>query len=353
MIYRLARYQEARDLANEARAMAEKLDLRIDAASAANTAGIASLALGDSADARALITSALTTWEDTGNAQGQGACHANLGIIADDLGQVDEAIEHYGRALDIFSVTGHKPGKATVLQNLTGIALQRGDLDETRRLADEALLLARSTGDRLSEARALATLGIVAHRLGDADGAARRYEESIAIKREVGDRRGLANTLAHLGVSLAAKGLHDCAEAIFEEARDEAEAIGDRHHQAMALMFRGDHCVERDASREAERCYRRSLALALESGALPQITEIVRGVARLKDRFGDMAGALEAFLVGLDQPFHQEDRGHMEAATTALRQSLPPETVERVRIRAAAQTLEAFAKALLAEPPWT
>ncbi|MBN1424737.1 protein kinase [Candidatus Fermentibacteria bacterium] len=353
LIYRLARYQEARDSAQEARAMAEALDLRIDAASAANTAGIASIALGDTDDAKDLIAHALVTWEDIGNLQGQGACHANLGVIADGFGRIDEAVTHYERALAIFTQIDHKPGKATVLQNLTGMALQRGDLSETRRLADEALVLARAVGDRLSESRALATLGIVAHRRGNDEGAVRRYEESVAIKRALGDRRGLANTLAHLGVSLAARGLPDCAKAILEEAHDEAEAIGDRHGQTMALMFRADHCMELDESREAEQCYRNALALANETKAVPQIVEIIRAVARLKDRFGDMAGALEAFLVGLDQPFHQEDRESMEQAIAKLEKTLAVETVEGVRGLAASQTLEQFARRLLAEPRWS
>jgi tetratricopeptide (TPR) repeat protein len=351
LLLRLARFPEAGEIAREAFAMATSLGLRSDAASASNTAGLAANALGDVTAAKDFITQALVMWEDTGNLMGQGVCHANLGLIGDGHGSVDQATDHYRRALAIFKTIDHKPGAAVVLQNLAGMALQGSDFDEARRLAEESLVLARSVGDRLNETRALGTLGNVAHRCGDDAQAIRSYEQSIALKRELGDRQGLANNLTHLGGLWSASGQHERARAAFAEAYAEAKAIGDPHLQAMALMFRADHCMELGELSEAEQAYRAALTLALETESLPQATEIVRAVGWLKNRLGAKPEALEAYLVGLAQPFHDEAKKEISEAVAELEGSLPTEVVEKAKATAS-QPLMDFAKDLLQQPPW-
>ena len=77
-------------------------------------------------------------------------------------------------------------GEAQSLGNLGNIAHERGDYDEAERLHRESLSISLEIGDRPFEALSLGNLGLIAHERGDLEEAERLYRESVRIKNELG-----------------------------------------------------------------------------------------------------------------------------------------------------------------------
>ena len=81
---------------------------------------------------------------------------------------------------------GDRQGEQTSLGNLGLIAEIMGDLDEAERLLKESLSITREIGNRHGEASSLDNLGLIAGRRGDLDKAERLHKEAEEIRKELG-----------------------------------------------------------------------------------------------------------------------------------------------------------------------
>ena len=135
-----------------------------------------------------------------------------LGITAQDRGQLDEADDWYRKSLTIKEELGNRPGMAITYHQLGITAQDRGRLDE----ADDW------------------------------------YRKSLAIKEELGNRPGMAATYHQLGITAQDRGRLDEAETGTGGSPREVPPAG-TYHQLGIPPGRG---VD-----EAEDWYRRSLAI--------------------------------------------------------------------------------------------
>ena len=142
-----------------------------------------------------------------------------FGNAAKLAGRTNTARRYYARALEDFKESGDPRGEAASLGNLGIIAQERGDLDEAERLQNESLSIFREIGNRQGEADSLGNLGLIAFTRGDLDEAERLHKKSLAIEREIGHREGEATSLNNLGIIAEMRGDHDEAERLFEQSR--------------------------------------------------------------------------------------------------------------------------------------
>jgi tetratricopeptide (TPR) repeat protein len=110
----------------------------------------------------------------------------NLGLCYADLGQIHEAIKHYGQALVIAQDIGDRKGEANHLGNLGLCYAALGQIHEAIDHHGQALVIARDIGDRKGEAIHLGALGDAFADQSNWRQAIQIYQQAILIADQIG-----------------------------------------------------------------------------------------------------------------------------------------------------------------------
>ena len=97
--------------------------------------------------------------ERLGDQAGMAGSYHQLGMLAQDRGDYDEAARQYQRALDIFERLGDQAGMASSYHQLGILAQDRGDYDEAARQYQRALDIFERLGDQAGMATSYHQLG--------------------------------------------------------------------------------------------------------------------------------------------------------------------------------------------------
>ncbi len=201
-----------------------------------------------------------------GDRGGEGVTLNNLGLLADRLGQPEEARHYYEQALAVLREVGDRGGEGTTLNNLGSLADHLGQPEEARRYSEQALTVLRKVGDRGGEGVTLNNLGLLADRLGQPEEARRYYEQALAIWREVGDRGGEGTTLNNLGLLVDNMGQSAEARRYYEQALATWRKVGDRGGEGTTFNNLGLLARSLGRPEEARRYYEQALAILREVG---------------------------------------------------------------------------------------
>jgi len=109
-----------------------------------------------------------------------------LGVLARDRGDDDQARALYEESLALFRELGDTWGIGLLLNNLARVARDREDWEQTAALCAESLALFRDLGDKQGVAWVLSNLAIVAQRRGAWEWAARLHGAAEALREAVG-----------------------------------------------------------------------------------------------------------------------------------------------------------------------
>ena len=268
----------------------------------------------------------------------------NACVILTNRSRYDEALENCLEALRLRRELGDEMGTSRSLNNLALVRQHRGEYQEAADGFRAALRINRDRGDALAQAINLANLGGVATMAGhyaaalehhaDAESLARRHatepwaaeqlrlarineavvleklgahREALELYRQVrqegeSDSPGRRATLSmNLGVVL--RNLGDPVTAVdrFREAAEVFAGLGNDSGESAALLNLGlTHHLDLARPRQAERYYRRALALARRTGDRSE--EIRDGIylGRLLLERGDLDEADRLFREGAD-----------------------------------------------------
>jgi CHAT domain-containing protein/Flp pilus assembly protein TadD len=170
-----------------------------------------------------------------GDRGGEATTLNNIGTVYNDLGEKQQALDHFNEALTLDRAVGYRGGEATTLNN---IGLVHSSLGEKQKALDhfnEALTLDRAVGDRGGEATTLNNIGYVYSSLGEKQQALDYYNQALPLLRAVGDRGGEATTLNNIGAVYNDLGEKQKALDHFNEALPLFRAVGDRSSEATTL----------------------------------------------------------------------------------------------------------------------
>ena len=124
----------------------------------------------------------------------------NLGVVAQTVGDWEQAATWFGECLDLYRALGLPRGTAIALSNLGYAAWHQGAYLRAATLTEESLALRRELGDREGTAIALSNLGEVVGLQGDLVRAADLQAESLALFRELGATWGILYCLQRLAL---------------------------------------------------------------------------------------------------------------------------------------------------------
>lgn len=196
----MGKYARAKQVASEARQMAEEIRELDSAAEADLAMGEACAYLSQHDEALGHLRNAAQRWERSGN-RGRLADAVRLtALVQLDRNYYPEALSEAERALAMFRETGNRFGEDETLRYIGDIHCGRGEYQQGLEFYETVLRLRRETGNRTREGGALGDIGDVHLRLGNYQLSLDFHRQSLIIDEEVGYKYGQTWVHHDLGV---------------------------------------------------------------------------------------------------------------------------------------------------------
>lgn len=215
-------------------------------------------------------------------------------------------------------------GHASLVLAEAQLALRQGAFERCRTLA-QAALDHLTDPPSLDRALAYSLWGIATYRLEGPAAALLLYQEALAMRERLGAEAAIAGSQSNLGTAYFELGRWDEALAAFEEALKTYERLGDRLHETIVLNNSAHLLLNRGDGIEAERRYRRALALKRQMNEQPGIAVALCNLGNTLSRQGA----------------HAEARACLDEAINRLERVGEGETLAEVYQIAAMAALEA------------
>lgn len=262
----------------------------------------------------------------------QGRIEQNLGILANIQGDQVGALWHYRRSLEGFERDGDKRGSAIAYHNLGMIATQRRELDEAERCFGRSAVIATRVGDVYLEGLCELHRAEVSHARAHFPKAMRQAEAALAIFEQIGARMDKSAAYKVIGMVFRDTGRPALAE--------------ERLLSAMALAEETDWILgEAEASRELAFLYRGN---GRNQEALTRLNQAHSLFGRLDARvdlvdvstkMSDLEGAFLSVVKEWGQSIESADRytfGHCERVAEyaqAVAQALGLDAIQQTTLR--------------------
>ena len=191
--------------------------------------------LGDLARAKQLATEAVRVASRTGSTWEECLANTVLGAAANDEHDPETAREHHQRSLELAVELEVEP----VVQklNLGIVALDLGEFEEAQELLEDVLASHRRAERPAGIGFALANLGLVRYELGDHEGSRLAFEEARTCFEQVAMRQQVAYTLQGLAAAEAHDARFGEAARLLGEARRELDEIGSPEGTFAAVLI--------------------------------------------------------------------------------------------------------------------
>jgi tetratricopeptide (TPR) repeat protein len=257
---------------------------------------------------------ALPIRQEVEDRSGEATTLNNLGCAYDSLGQWRKALQYYERALSIMQEVGNRSGEATTLNNIGLVYDNLGQREKALQYYQRALPIRQEVEDHSGEAATLNNLGAVYYNLGQREKALQYYERALRTNQEVGDRAGEATTLNNLGFVYKDLGQHEQALQYYQRALAIRQEVEDRSGEATTLNNLGGVYDNLDQREEALQYYERSLAMMQEVGDRAGEATTLNNLGYVYNSLGENKKALQYYERAL--PMMQEIGNRAGEATT-------------------------------------
>ncbi|MCG6137550.1 MAG: tetratricopeptide repeat protein [Nostoc sp. LLA-1] len=201
-----------------------------------------------------------------GDRYSQASTYHELGIVAQELREYEEARRNYQQALNIKIEYGDRYKQASTYHQLGIVAQDLREYEQARRNYQQALNINIEYGDRYKQAKTYHNLGVVAQELREYEEARRNYQQALNIKIEYGDRYEQASTYHQLGIVAQDLREYEQARRNYQQALNINIEYGDRYKQASTYHQLGIVAQELREYEEARRNYQQALNINIEYG---------------------------------------------------------------------------------------
>ncbi|AKV69908.1 tetratricopeptide repeat protein [Microcystis panniformis] len=228
--------------------------------------GIVAQELREWEQARSYYQQAIEICIEYGDRYSQASTLHQLGIVAQELREWEQARSYYQQAIEICIEYGDRFSQASTLHNLGAVAAELREWEQARSYYQQAIEICIEYGDRYSQASTLHQLGIVAQELREWEQARSYYQQAIEIKIEYGDRFSQAIPLHQLGIVAQELREWEQARSYYLQAIEIKIEYGDRHSQASTLHHLGNLAQELREWEQARSYYQQALEILIEYG---------------------------------------------------------------------------------------
>ena len=311
------RHAEAREWLHRSLAKARAIGAHQAAGRALRLLGVVATNLGEMEEGLRLLEAAAEEHRRINDREGVAMVTGQVGALLLELGRLEDARAPSEEALAFFVETGHRYRQGVMLTNLARIAMEQGRLEDALELGHQALELTEAIDDAEGIVAALHGIGDAQRLAGDQRAARGSLERALADARE----HELGYFVVHVLGSLAALDL-----------------VEGRPDEAVALAL---EAVE--AARDADSppaAARAELMAGMTLGATgdPAAPDRLRAAAELLTGLGRRADAVEALAVlAVTLQRTGDDSGAMavcDRVLAELDEGVPPGIVLQGRVLA-------------------
>ncbi|WP_430013884.1 tetratricopeptide repeat protein [Microcystis ichthyoblabe FBCC-A1114] len=223
----------------------------------------------------------------------------NLGAVAQELREWEQARSYYQQSLEIFIEYGDRYEQAKTLHNLGIVAQELREWEQARSYYQQALEIFIEYGDRYEQASTLHNLGAVAQELREWEQARSHYQQAIGICIEYGDRYSQAITLHCLGVVAQELREWEQARSYYQQAIEIDIEYGDRYEQASTLHQLGTLAEELREWEQAKSYYLQAIEIKIEYGDRYSQASTLHNLGNVAKAVGELSQAKSYYLQAL------------------------------------------------------
>ena len=154
---------------------------------------------------------ALKLQEELGIKEGIALDYGNMGSVYGIKGELDKALEYHGKALKLNEELGIKEGIASDYGNMGSVYGIKGELDKALEYYGKALKLNEELGRKEGMASNYGNMGSVYKIKGELDKALEYHGKSLKLEEELGRKEGMASNYGNMGSVYKIKGELDKA----------------------------------------------------------------------------------------------------------------------------------------------
>ena len=237
---------------------------------------------------------ALAIYEELGDFRNQALTLNNMGTLAQERSEWDEARELYERSLTLFERVGDRTTAGLAKFNIAQILSDQGRFDDAERLFREVLRVWRAAGADADVAEARRELGKIMARTDRLDAAAENLDEARADQLSSGQHGEVLSTdVRRIEVRLFA-GEAKMALALIEDASDAATSTdGGSVFLPMLERLRGWALLQLGETAEASRLFDRVMSDAKRRGDDFEQALTIDGLIAARSSAGHPTGELE------------------------------------------------------------
>lgn len=222
-----------------------------------------------------------------GNTAGIASCRNALGVMYEDTGREDLALEQYRQALELYQQIGDQTGIGNSLVNIGTVLNGMKRAEESEAAFRRSIDLLEQSWDKVTLGFAYSNYSVLLGRQGRLDEMMECLDRSIEIRREIGDHYGLGFSLSNVAGQQFRSGQWGKAAATLNETIAMRESIGERYFLASNYFSLGRILMELGRYGEARQKAERGTDLGTQLGQPDISTNGWLLLAELAHRQGD------------------------------------------------------------------
>ena len=310
----------ARDYLQQSLALAQSLDDKIGIMVAQNSLGISAHMNGDIATACDYYQQSLMMAKALDDMRNSGSTLNNLGLAALHLGDYPAAYDLFRQAFEMEQVIGSRSTMGSSLSNMGTTALRMGDYAAAQDYYQQALNLRTETHNTHGIASSLIGLGDTALAMGDNTRAQDYYQRSLALAREFDYKRVIVMNLIGLGYVVRDQGNRSAARDYFQQALELARNFSPRD-VSLVLNSLADVAFE-DQQPDLLSLVQEALTDSLSHSQQPQMLRALIVTGRWMAQQGDAPAAAQ--LAGLVDAHPATSAPGIQTELVKLQRELAP-----------------------------
>jgi adenylate cyclase len=286
-------YTEARKYADEALALAEKINFKKGIALSYRRIGYIYSNLSDYPKALEYYQKGLSISEQLNDKTNIVWFLHSFGYVYEILSDYPKALEYCQKALTIYEQLGRKGGIAEDLNDIGNVYFDLFDYPKALEYLQKALTINEQSGNKKGIATNLNNIGNIYLNLSDYPKALEYYQKAFTLNEQLGDKNGIATNIGNIGEVYLNLSDYPKALEYMQKGLKIDEEIGHKHGIALSYNNIGAVYQKQSKLNEALKYISKGLSLALEIGAMDQIKLAYKKLAVIDSAMGNFRGAYE------------------------------------------------------------
>jgi len=295
-------YREVLDALTSAQSLEEQ-QKQSWIASTYHQLGIVAQELHEFEQARTHYQQALQIYVEFNDRYEQAGTYHQLGRVAQELREFEQARINYQQALQIKIEFNDRYAQASTYHQLGIVAQELREFEQARTHYQQALQLFIEFNDRYNQAVTYNNLGRMAQELREFEQARTHYQQSLQIYVEFNDRYSQARTYHQLGMVAQELREFEQARTHYQQALQIFIEFNDRYTQARTYHNLGRVAQELREFEQARSDYQQSLQINIEfndryeqAGTYHQLGSVAQELREFEQARSDYQQALQIYV---------------------------------------------------------